>query len=247
MWAAVLLGGPGAALSGDWALRAAGLPVSTAGPLQVAVPAERRVATRRLQARDQEPLLVRPHRVARPASLVHPAARPSRLRVAPAALHAASWAASGRAAEWRLASVVQQRLVTPAALRTALADMVALPRRTLLQRVLADVELGAHAQTELDLLVLLRRHRLPRPDCMQLAVRDTGLRYLDAWWERQRVAAQVDGAHHREAAAWDADVLRANEVVVAARADRILLLRLTGGNLRHDEAAVARQLRLALR
>lgn len=46
--------------------------------------------------------------------------------------------------------------------------------------------------------------------------------------------------------AWDADVLRANEVVVAERHARLLLLRFTTGNLRHDRRQVAAQLARAL-
>jgi hypothetical protein len=40
--------------------------------------------------------------------------------------------------------------------------------------------------------------------------------------------------------------LRANEVVVAAREDRVLLLRVTAGNMRHKEAQLADQFRAAL-
>jgi very-short-patch-repair endonuclease len=73
------------------------------------------------------------------------------------------------------------------------------------------------------------------------------VRYLDAWWERQRVTVEIDGAHHRLVGTWDADSLRGNDVVLAERHDRILLLRYTTGNLRHDDAQVAQQLREALR
>ncbi len=112
--------------------------------------------------------------------------------------------------------------------------------------VLEDVERGAHAGSELRLLALLRRHQLPLPDVLQLRVRTTGLRYLDAWWERPRVVAEMDGAHHMEVGCWDADTLRGNDIVVSERHDRVLLLRFTTGNLRHDEPAVAEQLRSAL-
>ena len=60
------------------------------------------------------------------------------------------------------------------------------------------------------------------------------------------MAAEVDGAHHRFVGAWDADLLRANELQVSQRHDRVVLLRFTGGNLRHDERAVVRQLRALL-
>jgi hypothetical protein len=55
------------------------------------------------------------------------------------------------------------------------------------------------------------------------------------------VGAEVDGAHHIEVGTWDDDTLRANAVVVAARGDRMLLLRVTAGNLRHARAELAAQ------
>jgi len=70
--------------------------------------------------------------------------------------------------------------------------------------------------------------------------------HLDAWWDRQRVAAEMDGAHHRLVGTWDQDVLRANGVVLRKRHDRMLLLRFTAGNLRHDTDVVAAPLRDAL-
>lgn len=58
--------------------------------------------------------------------------------------------------------------------------------------------------------------------------------------------AELDGAHHRTVGSWDDDALRANDVVLVERHDRILLLRFTRGNLRHDGDRVAAQLRDAL-
>jgi very-short-patch-repair endonuclease len=214
--------------------------------VHVAVPEGRVVRPgARLLAADAE-IVVRPHQVRGLASLVHPARLPPVLRPAPAALHAAAHAASDRAAEWRIAAVVQQRLVTVAQLDDALAQLPRLRRRALVREVLLDVRDGAQARSELDLLRLLRRHGLPRPDRLQRLVRADGKRYLDAWWERQRVAVEVDGAHHLDVGQWDADVLRANAVVLAEQHDRVLLLRLTTGTLRHDEVQVVQQLRGAL-
>jgi very-short-patch-repair endonuclease len=161
-------------------------------------------------------------------------------------MHAAAHASSDRAAEWRVAAVVQQRLATATQLIEALDAMPRMRRRALVRAVLADVRDGAQAQSELDLLRLLRRHRLPRPDGLQRLVRASGKRYLDAWWERQRVAVEVDGAHHLDVGQWSHDVLRANAVVVAERHDRVVLLRFTTGNLRHDVSQVVDQLRAVL-
>ncbi|MCY7364813.1 MAG: hypothetical protein LH469_05815, partial [Frankiaceae bacterium] len=63
---------------------------------------------------------------------------------------------------------------------------------------------------------------------------------------RQRVNAEMDGAHHRSVGTWESDVLRANDVVIGEAHDRILLLRFTRGNLRHDGARVAAQLAAVL-
>ncbi|MDP9435469.1 MAG: hypothetical protein M3P93_09870 [Actinomycetota bacterium] len=50
----------------------------------------------------------------------------------------------------------------------------------------------------------------------------------------------------REVGPWESDLLRANAIAVAHLADRVVLLRLTGGMLRSDEHEVVRQLRAVL-
>lgn len=237
VWAAVLFGGAGAAASGDlvtWLASGKGDPPAR---LDVAVPEASQRSARGLFV---------PHRCSGLTALVHPVREPPQVRIAPAVLHAAAWAGTDRTAEWKVAAAVQQRLVRVRDLRTALVDMPRLRRRALVLSVLDDVELGAHARTELDFLALVRRNRLPLPDRLQLCVRGKTRCYLDAWWEAQRVGAEIDGAHHRLVGTWEADLLRANDIQVGHRDDRVLLLRFTGGNLRHDESRVADQLRAAL-
>ena len=245
-WAAVLVAGPGACLSGDAALVELGMSVGPLKVLHVAVPYGRTVAPRVLAPPGAPHVRVHPRRVSGLAALRHPARRPASVRAAPAVLHAAAWALTDRAAEWRVAAAVQQRLVLPRELRSTLGQLKRLPRRALIATVLDDVELGAHAASELDLLRFLREWRLPPPDRLQRPVRLGRVRYLDAWWERQKVAAELDGAHHRSAGAWDDDVLRANDVLVAGRHDGTVLLRFTTANLRHDGARVAAQLAAVL-
>jgi hypothetical protein len=237
VWCAVLYGGDGAAASGDAVLRLLSPNAPEPELIDVAVrPASRRAPYG----------FFRPHRVSALPSLVHPVREPPQLRPALAALHAAAWAVTDRAAEWRVAAAVQRRVVTVPQLRDALPVLPKLPRRELIRTVLDDVELGAHARTELDFLAFLRRNALPLPDRLQFVVRANGKRYLDGWWEQQRVATEVDGAHHMEERSWDEDALRANAVVVTQRADRVILLRVTTGNMRHAERQLAEQFRAVL-
>ena len=241
-WAAFLYAGPDTFLSADVALVELGMKLPA--PQRIDVATARRI--RGQVFRDGSEVAVVPHQLTHLRDWAHPVHLPPVLRAAPATLHAAAWAGSDRAGEWRVAAAVQQRLVRPADLRRALEQMPQVPRRALLCEVLDDVELGAHAASELDFLRFLRRHRLPLPDRLQRPVRRGTLRYLDAWWDKQRVNVEMDGAHHQLVATWEADGLRAGDVVLVERHDRILLLRFTRGNLRHDELRVAAQLRDAL-
>jgi very-short-patch-repair endonuclease len=245
-WAAVFVAGRGACLSGDAALVEFGLSLGPLKGLHLAVPYGRSVTPRLLATPGAAPVRVQAHGVTRLDELRHPARLPPTVRAAAAVLHAAAWAASDRAAEWRVAAAVQQRLVQPQDVRRTLGGLPRLPRRGLIATVLDDVEHGAHAASELDLLRFLRRWQLPPPDRLQRPMRLGRVRYLDAWWERQRVAAEMDGAHHRTVSTWNEDVLRANDVIVAGRHDGTVLLRFTSGNLRHDAARVAGQLAAVL-
>ena len=245
-WAAVVSAGDDAYLTGDMALIEHGMRLQVPRDVHLAV--SRSLLPRRFLTGEDEAARGRtvPHCCRRLSSWIHPVKQPPILRVGPALLQAAASAATDRAAEWRLAAAVQQGLLRVGDLRTTLAEMPRLRRRSMISEVLDDVEFGAHAASELDFLRFLRRHGLPLPDRLQRPVRRGSVRYLDAWWERQRVNAEMDGAHHRLVGTWEDDTLRANDVVLVERHDRILLLRFTRGNLRHDELRVAAQLRDAL-
>jgi hypothetical protein len=197
-WAACLYGGRGAALSGDAALVQLGVERLVPRTVDVAVPLERRVRPARLVG---GPAVV-PHRVQGLQRWEHPGSGPALLTAHAAVLHAAAWAPTDRAAEGSLAAVVQSRLSAPRLIREALAQMSSLHRRALIREVLDDVELGAHATSELEFLRFCRRNGLPLPDELQVRVRAGGVRYLDARYRRQRVTVELDGAHHRLVGQW---------------------------------------------
>ena len=240
-WAAVLHAGTGAVLSGDAALALAGLTLR-AKQLDVAVPRQRHVVGATLLGEPR--LAVEIHRVhglegwrrevrGLPMTTTHAAV-----------LHAVAWAASDRDAEWRIAAAVQGRITAVPALRTVLEQMPTLRRRALVAAVLDDVELGAHAGSELQYLRFCRAHGLPLPDELQVKVRSGGLHYLDARYRRQKVTVELDGAHHREVATWEADALRTLRVLAAMAGEQVV--RLTPGMLRHDGDEVAGHLRTLL-
>lgn len=244
-WAGVLFPTAEAYLSADAALIEHGMQLPTPHELHIAC--SRDVVSQRYRVQgDDAPVRLTAHTFGRLDQWAHPVRQPPVLRLPVAVLHAAAWAGSDRAAEWRIAAAVQQRLTRPADLRRLLDETPRLRRRALVREVLDDAEYGAHAASELDFLRFLRRHQLPQPDRLQRPVRSGKVRYLDAWWEGQRVNAEMDGAHHRTVGTWDDDALRGNDVVLVERHDRILLLRFTRGNLRHDGDRVAAQLRDAL-
>lgn len=242
-WAAVLHAGTGAALSGDTALRLAGLETASGKDVDVVVPRARHVVGGRLVGGERREVVI--HRVHRPERWAQELRALPVLTAHAAVLHAAAWAETDRAAEWRVAAAVQRRVTAVPLLRATLEQMPRLRRHALVLAVLDDVELGAHAGSELQFLRFCREHGLPRPDELQRKVRsDRGTHYLDGRYRRQRVTVELDGAHHREVATWEADALRTLRVVAALPGER--LVRLTPGMLRHDGEEVARHLRTLL-
>ncbi|MBB2942479.1 very-short-patch-repair endonuclease [Actinoplanes lutulentus] len=164
--------------------------------------------------------------------------------VARAVVDGAAWADSDAEARGIIVSACQQRRVHPAGLRRVLADMPRVRRRRLIGTTIGDVEGGAESLSELDLLALCRRFRLPLPEQQRFRLDADGRRrFLDAYWAEARLHVEIDGAHHMDVRYWAADMLRQNRVWV--RGDRIL--RFPAFLLRTDPAMVAGQLREALK
>ena len=116
-------------------------------------------------------------------------------------------------------------------------------RHRLIVETLADIEGGATALSEIDLVRLCRQYRLPLPDLQHPRPDATGRnRFVDAYWRKARILVEIDGSHHMNVEHWAADMLRQNQLWVAG--DHIL--RFPAWLIRSNPAAVAKQLRDAL-
>jgi len=207
---AVLWAGRGAALAGLTAARLDGLSgFEDRGqrPVHLLVPASSPVR----RERPGLPLVVHYSRQLGPEDM-HPVREPRRTRAARSLVDAAAWMGSDRGAQAVLAAGVQQRLVRPADLLAVVAANRRLARRAMICATVDDIAGGAQALSELDLIRLVRRYRLPEPG-RQAPRRDAHgrRRWLDAVWEAARLIVEVDGIHHTDAAEYWADMDRDND------------------------------------
>jgi len=212
LWCAVLSPGGTAALARESALVAAGVKGLGRHPLCVVVPWNRTPA---LLA---GVTYVRSRHLT-PADLAQ--GLPTRCTPARALVDAASRATPDRA-RTLVAIVVQQKRATPAEVRQVLGRIAPVRREVLLRVTLDDVEGGAHSLPELRFIRLCRAAGLPPPTRQVVRRRPDGRYFLDAAWEQFGLVAEVDGAHHRDAVQWEADVLRQDELMIGG--DRVLRL-----------------------
>lgn len=161
------------------------------------------------------------------------------------ALDAAAWQPFPRYACGLLAAAVQQRLCTPAELSEQLRLVGRIRHKQHLRLAIDDITGGAEALSELDVADLCRRHALAAPARQKVRRDPAGRRrYLDCEWELEDgrvVVLEVDGSHHVEVGHWEADMKRERAIVVSRRT----VLRCTANEARHEQAALARDLRAA--
>ena len=242
LWVAVLVAGEGARLAGATAIAEHGVTGCRDGPLQVLIPAGRN-PSRRLPSLPHDMASVRVRRTSQLPDWQCRAGRPPRTTIGRAVVDAVAWAPSDEEAVTVLTSACQQRRVGAAEIRTVLSVLPRVRRRSLIRRVLADVEGGAGALSEVDFLALCRRHRLPPPDLQRRrADADGRWRFIDAYWAEHHLQVEIDGAHHMDVRQWAADMLRQNQIWL--RGER--LLRFPAWLVRTDPAVVVAQLRAAL-
>jgi very-short-patch-repair endonuclease len=157
---------------------------------------------------------------------------------------AAAWAGSDRRAQAVLAAGVQQRLARAGDLLAVVARNQRRPRRAMITATLDDIAGGAQALSELDLIRLVRRHRLPEPDRQApRRAADGRRRWLDAVWETAGLIVEVDGIHHLDADQYWADMDRDNDFTV----DGYRILRFPAFVVRYQAGYVAGKIRDALR
>lgn len=156
-----------------------------------------------------------------------------RSRPAVAAVRGALWAASDRQATLLLTMATQQRLVTAEEIGLELLRIRRDKRRGLLHLLVLDLLDGAGSLGELDVMRLLRRRGLPRPD--QQVLRRAGPKryFLDLYWQRWGLVVEVDGIQHAWAENVVADALRQN--AISLDGDVVLRIPLLGLRLAPDD------------
>jgi very-short-patch-repair endonuclease len=235
LWVATLGIGDGAVCAGVTAATLEGLKGYDNSTIDILVPSCRQI--RRIAG-------VRVHRTdVLPATHLRPRAAPPCTTMARAVVDAAAWASTDDDARALVAAAFQQGRVTEEEIGGVLDAMSRSHRRALVLETARYAAGGAHSLSEVDLVRLCRRHRLPPPDQQVRRTDRTGrTRYLDAYWREWRLVVEVDGAFHLEVRTWWADMRRQNDLWV--QGDRVL--RFPAWVVMHRAEEVAEQVRVAL-
>jgi hypothetical protein len=232
-WAVVLEAGSGAALDGVTALFAAGLKGYDEPQVHLSMP-------KSAKPRSLRGVRIHETRRRRPGDVV-PAGVP-RVRPEIAAVRAALWASTDRQAALLLIMAVQQGCTTADALADAAGSIHRDRRRRLLWAIIGDIRDGVRSLGELDFAKQCRQAGLPEPDRQVLRDLGDGVCYLDCFWDRYDLVAEIDGIHHAEAAHVTKDALRQNEITN----QRATVLRIPVVGLRTEPARFLDQVRAAL-
>jgi very-short-patch-repair endonuclease len=160
-----------------------------------------------------------------------------------AAVRAAMWARSDRAAATVMAMAVQQQLATPDAVLLEARRLNRHKRRPLILAVARDIADGAQALSELDFATLCRRRGLPEPTRQRVLQGARGRVYLDVSWNEYGVVVEVEGAHHDAPENAVDDALRQNALTIG----RLGVLRIPVLGLRTCPGAFLAQVEQLLR
>jgi very-short-patch-repair endonuclease len=140
--------------------------------------------------------------------------------------------------------VLQQNLVTADKLKRLLAAQHRCVRRALISEVISDFTGGITTMGERDFAALCRAHQIRTPD-RQVRRKDSSgkSRYLDVYFDAERVVVEIDGLGHLDPDQWIDDLGRQNDLVLGG--DRIVL-RVSTWEVKHDADRFIQQLKTAL-
>lgn len=174
---------------------------------------------------------------------VHPHREPRRTRPARSLVDIASWTPHPRFARAVIISGLQQGTVDPRQIRDALSRRGPCRHRSLIVESVLDADGGVQSLPERDFGDLWTMLGLP-PLSRQRRVRgELGHYYLDVRCDALDLAIEIHGLPHHAVERWDADLRRANEIVIEGER----LLAFSSYAIRHEREAVADQLIRAAR
>jgi very-short-patch-repair endonuclease len=148
---------------------------------------------------------------------VHPTRWPRRTRTERSVVDAASWSVSDRQARTIVIAAFQQRLVSARTIRLALTRRGPCRQRALIVQSVLDAVGGIQSLPERDFDRIRLAAGLPRPSRQVRVKGGDGRYYLDVEWADQGIAVEIHGIPHLEVGNWDADLVRANEIVITGR------------------------------
>lgn len=235
LWAAVLRGGPGAALSHATAAELLGLADDRSAVIHLTVPGGRHPQAIR-------GVLV--HRSGRAATAIHPAQLPPRTRVEDTAIDLTQVAASLDDACGWLCRAAGRRLTTATRLRGALDARPQARWRADLEIILTEIDSGAHSLLEHRYIRDVERpHGLPAAARQARTGTSRRSRYVDNLYEEAGLAVELDGqVAHAIEQRW-ADMHRDNVHATAG----IMTLRYNWADVTGQACTVARQVGEVLR
>jgi len=169
---------------------------------------------------------------------IHPLREPRRTRPARSLVDAASWCHSDRLARSYIISGVQQGLANMTTIMDAMTRRGPCRRRALIIESVQDAVGGIQSLPERDFGEICRTHHIPQPSRQVKVTAPDGRYYLDAKWEQLGLAVEIHGIPHLAVRRWDADLFRANEIVIEG--DRLLIF--SSYAVRHEQVAVGSQL-----
>ncbi len=205
LWAAVLRGGPGAALSYQTAAELDGLIDRPGGCVHVTVGPARRVAPAGRETRQAPKIIF--HRCDRLDEARHPVRLPPRTKIEETTIDLVQASPSlDKALAWLMAAC-GRRLTTTELLLAAMSARRRLRWRVELTGALTDIDEGVHSPLEWRYVHRVERpHRLPSAKRQAISRAGGRTRYLDNHYREYALAVELDGqiAHPTEARWLDA-------------------------------------------